>query len=134
MTMKYLMLVAMVVGGCGHQTGPSVEATSVAMRVAWGDSMAMEMSAAPVVVWLDASVCDHVLADEPQGTLSDLDNCVEDSADSRGVVEVMWRGSFSGSRFSKALAKYRSWLMYTNWIVDPAVVNSSNQSLIAAGM
>lgn len=134
MGMKYLALAMVLVGGCGRQVGPSAEATHAAMQIAWGNSMAMEMNAAPVVIWLDAGPCDHTLVDEPQGTLSDLDNCVEDSADSRGVIEVVWRGSFSGSKFSKALAKYRSWLMRTDWNVDPNDVDASNRALVAAGM
>lgn len=130
-----MLLVAMVMAtGCGNSVGPSSDETRAAMQVAWGSSMAMEMAAAPEVVWLPDGVCHHELADEPQGTLSDLDNCVAGSADSRGIIEVVWTGSFSGSNFSRELAKYRSWLLNTNWIVDPVVVDSANHALISAGM
>lgn len=104
------------------------------MQVAWSSSMGMDIAQAPAVSWISANVCDHTLVDTPQGTVSDLDNCVEDSADSSGVIEVVWRDSFSSSKFARALSKYRSWLTASTFDVDQAMVDNADRALVAAGM
>jgi hypothetical protein len=135
-TMTKAMALLLLLAGCAERPiqQPDVEQQDLALATVWDDAYGMERGSRPRIVWLDAGRCDQTLADEPQGTLSDLDNCVEDSADSRGVVEVVWRGSFSGSKFSKALAKYRAWLLNGNWQVDPSMVDSANDLLRKVGL
>lgn len=132
---RVILAIPVLVAGCGSAVGPSQQDDERAYAVVWEGAFGMERESRPVLdYWWPPGECSKDLGGGAHLAIPGA--CVESTVDApSGHMRIVWRGSFSASDWSYALAEWREYLM-TGEMPEPSqgVVAEGNAALRDNGM